>query len=227
MKDPYVLENGTLKNLLGISNYEELNKAERDIGFVKLLNTESIAGSECNIELLRNIHRHIFEDIFEWAGEFRTVPLYKEEVVIPGVSLTYAKPNEIEKKLEAKLKEMNSYEWKGKNINEITKKFTSYLTQIWRVHPFRDGNTRTTLTFANIFSRQNGFEIDMSTMLNNLGRIEDPKTNKIKQISIRDKFVLASLDKENCPEPEYLESIIKKAIEKGKNKQIDLTCTER
>ena len=37
MKDPYIQENGTLKNKLGIKEYDDLNKAERDIGFVKLI----------------------------------------------------------------------------------------------------------------------------------------------------------------------------------------------
>ena len=40
MKDPYILEDGTLKNLLGITDYRELNKAEKDICFIKLVNLD-------------------------------------------------------------------------------------------------------------------------------------------------------------------------------------------
>lgn len=99
MKDPYVLSDGTLKNKLGIVDYEELNNAERDIGYAKLLNAEDILKEKCDIELLKKIHKHIFGDIFEWAGEFRTVPLYKEEIVLPGLSLEYAQPKDIKKQL--------------------------------------------------------------------------------------------------------------------------------
>ena len=221
MIDPYVLENGTLKNKLGITDYNELNRAEKDIGYVNLLNAEEILKEKCDIDLIKKINRHIFEAIFEWAGEFRTVPLYKREVVLPGLSLEYAQPQDIERLLKQRIDEMNEYDWKNKGIDEITKKFTYFLARIWRIHPFRDGNTRTVLTFGNIFAKQNGFEMDMSTMLDNLGRIKDPKTKKIVRYSVRDKFVLAALDEKDYPEPQYLEAIIKKAIENGINKKID------
>lgn len=221
MEDPYVLKNGTLKNLLGITDYEELKQAEKDIAYVKLINAEEEIKRPCDIRLLKRIHKHIFEDIFEWAGEFRTIPLYKEERVIPGVSLEYAEPQNIEKELKKRLEEMNSINWKGKGIDEITKQFTKELAKLWRIHPFRDGNTRTTLTFAHIFAKQKGFEMDLGTMLDELGRIEDPETGKVKRWSVRDKFVLAALDEKDYPEPEGLENIIKKSIEKGVKQKIE------
>lgn len=221
MEDPYVLKNGTLKNLLGITDYEELKQAEKDIAYVKLINAEEEIKRPCDIRLLKRIHKHIFEDIFEWAGEFRTIPLYKEERVIPGVSLEYAEPKNIEKELTKRLEEMNSINWKGKGIDEITKQFTKELAKLWRIHPFRDGNTRTTLTFAHIFAKQKGFEMDLGTMLDELGRIEDPETGKVKRWSVRDKFVLAALDEKDYPEPEGLENIIKKSIEKGVKEKIE------
>ncbi len=221
MKDPYVLKNGTLKNLLGITDYEELKQAEKDIAYVKLINAEEEIKRPCDIRLLKRIHKHIFEDIFEWAGEFRTIPLYKEERVIPGVSLEYAEPQNIEKELTKRLEEMNSINWKGKGIDEITKQFTKELAKLWRIHPFRDGNTRTTLTFAHIFAKQKGFEMDLGTMLDELGRIEDSETGKVKRWSVRDKFVLAALDEKDYPEPEGLEKIIKKSIEKGVKQKIE------
>lgn len=42
MKDPYIQENGTLKNKLGIEEYDDLNKAEKDIGFVKLIDVNKV-----------------------------------------------------------------------------------------------------------------------------------------------------------------------------------------
>ena len=221
MEDPYVLKNGTLKNLLGITDYEELKQAEKDIAYVKLINAEEEIKRPCDIRLLKRIHKHIFEDIFEWAGEFRTIPIYKEERVIPGVSLEYAEPKNIEKEITKRLEEMNSINWKGKGIDEITKQFTKELAKLWRIHPFRDGNTRTTLTFAHIFAKQKGFEMDLGTMLDELGRIEDPETGKVKRWSVRDKFVLAALDEKDYPEPEGLENIIKKSIEKGVKEKIE------
>lgn len=221
MKDPYILENGTLKNLLGITDYDELKKAETDIGYVKLINAHEELIAKCDEDLLKRIHKHIFEDIFEWAGEYRTVPIEKEEVVIPMLSLQYAMPKEIPLKLKACMEEINSYNWKEMNLDEISEKFTVCLAKIWRVHPFRDGNTRTTLAFGDIFAKQHGFEMDMSTMLDNLGRIVDEDTGRIKRYSVRDKFVLAALDEKDFPEPEHLKSVIKIAIQNGIDKKIE------
>lgn len=86
------------------------------------------------------------------------MPIEKEEIVIPMLSLQYAMPKDIPAKLEKSMNEINAYNWKEMNLEEITEKFTDCLAKIWRVHPFRDGNTRTTLAFANIFAKQHGFE---------------------------------------------------------------------
>ena len=220
MKDPYVLEDGTLKNLLGITDSEELQQAETDIGYVKLINANREIHQECNPELLRKVHKHIFGDIFDWAGEYRTVPLYKTEVVIPGLSLEYAKPEDIEFKLEDIMEKMNEFDWEAKGIDEITKNFSGFIARMWRIHPFRDGNTRATLTFASIFAKQHGFEMDMSTLLDHLGRVEDEETGRILRYSLRDKLVLAALDEKDYPEPEHFEALIKRAIEHGINEKI-------
>ena len=46
MKDPYILEDGTLKNLLGITDYKELKRAETDIGYVKIINASEVPSSK-------------------------------------------------------------------------------------------------------------------------------------------------------------------------------------
>lgn len=90
--DPYVLENGILKNKLGITDYNKLKCAEADIGFVKLIDIDSIYKGKLNSNMVCKLHKHIFEDIFDWAGEYRTVPIVKAEIVIPGMSLEYENP---------------------------------------------------------------------------------------------------------------------------------------
>ena len=107
MKDPYIQENGTLKNKLGITKYKDLNDAEKDIGFAKLIDIGESFKQKYDVEYIKSIHRHIFEDIFDWAGEFRTVPVYKTEIVIPGLSLEYSAPKNIEKDLNSILEELN------------------------------------------------------------------------------------------------------------------------
>lgn len=222
MNDPYVLEDGTLKNLLGITDYLELKKAEADIGFVKIITIDSIEADKTDVELIKKLHKHIFEDIFEWAGNFRTVPLYKtEQYVIPGLSLAYASPEEIEEKLICDVHDLNSVRWSEKNIDEKSLEFAKLLTKIWKIHPFRDGNTRTILSFASIYAREHGFPMDMNVFLERLSRIKAEKGRL--SYSVRDLFVFAALDKKDYPEPEHLANLIKRAIisEKEKNKSIE------
>lgn len=223
MKDPYVLEDGTLKNLLGITGYKELRQAEKDIAFVNLISAQSELKKGMCIDtyLIKDIHRHIFQDIYPWAGEFRTVPIYKEELVIPGLSLEYAEPKSIEVELNSKLKDLNSCKWESIGVDQMAEQLTYHLAKIWRVHPFRDGNTRTTLTFAEIFAKQHGFELNLGNLLDNLDRIYDQKTGEVLRYSVRDKFVLAALDEKDSPEPEHLKEIIKNSIHIGITKKIE------
>ncbi len=220
MKDPYILEDGTLKNLLGITDYQELKKAEKDIGFIKLSNIEETFSSNFDTRFFQNLHKHIFGDIFSWAGEFRTVPIYKEEVVIPGLSLEYSDYRKIPQELEQSFSEFNKVDWSALNIDEKSKKFTELLAKLWRIHPFRDGNTRTTMAFATLFAKEHDFPMDFDIILDNLIRKVDT-SGKITRYSIRDKFVLAALDKKDYPEPEHLQALLKQSISSGISKKIE------
>ena len=229
MKDPYIQENGVLKNLLDITDNEGLKAAEQNIGFAKLINIGEAFKQKYDATYLKSIHKHIFCDIFDWAGEFRTVPVYKTEIVIPGLSLEYSVPKDIERDLNVVLGELNNINWVGKNIDEVTSIFTQQLARIWRVHPFRDGNTRTTLAFAENYSREHGFPMDIGILLNHLTRLVTTK-GEVKRYSIRDKFVLAALDEKDYPEPEHLQLLIKQSIlagiKKEKEKQAKLLDIE-
>ena len=210
--DPYAQKNGTLKNKLNITDYETLNNAEKDITFSKFLNVEDTFRTKFDVEYIKSIHRHIFEDVFDWAGEFRTVPIYKEEVVIPGLSLDYTDPKNIEKELSECLDEMNSCDWNHLSLDNKTKQFTKYLARFWKIHPFRDGNTRSTLTFANQFAKEYGFPLDLGSLISQLPRTYDENGRTI-QFSLRDKFVLACIPEEFDPEPQHLEKVISEAIQ--------------
>lgn len=220
VKDPYIQENGTLRNKLNITDYDGLNLAEKDITFSKFLNVGKTFRTKFDISYIKSIHKYIFEDIFDWAGEFRKVPIYKQELVIPGISLDYTNPNEIEPALTICLEKFNNTNWDELSLEEKTSIFTKYLTEFWKIHPFRDGNTRTTLTFAYQFSKEYGFPIDLGCLLDNLTRKYDTNGN-ITQFSIRDKFVLSAIPDEHCPEPEHLTSLIHKSIVSGISKNIE------
>lgn len=214
MNDPYVYSSGVLKNKLNIKSYDELNKAEADIGFVKLINIDSVNVDFFDENLLKKIHKHIFEDIFDWAGEYRTVPLIKEELVLPGCSIQYTTPSKIEKDLKEKIRHLNSYAWQNMDSYRISIIFAREIALLWRVHPFRDGNTRTMLSFAYLYAKEHGFPFDIESFTDELNR--KYVDGRVSKYSIRDKFVLACLNEEDYPEVEHLAKVFENAINKYK-----------
>ena len=211
-KDPYLNEEtGVLKNKLNCYDYHKLKDLERAFTLFQLVTVENLSTEKCSPELLKKVHKYIFEDIYEWAGEYRKVPLYKIERVLPGLSLEYAKPKDIDSKLKEIFIRINKNKWEGKSLETVINEFAGFLTEIWKVHPFRDGNTRTTLSFGKILGKQIGLDLDLSYIRNELNRKYD-KNGKITRISVRDALVLAALDKKDNPEPKYFQSIIRNAI---------------
>lgn len=221
LQDPYIIdEEGTLKNKLGITDYDILRSAVRDITASKFLNIEKTFSSKFDIDYFKAIHKHIFEDVFDWAGEFRTVPVIKQEQVgIPGLTLQYAKPQDIEKKLTAYFKSLNEIDWQNIPLDKKIPLFTSKLVELWSIHPFRDGNTRTTITFANNFAKEHGFPMDLNMLLERLPR--QYVGNRAVRYSVRDTFVLAAIPKEHYPEPEHLTTLIRSSIVSGMKKNIN------
>ena len=74
-----------------------LRKAESDISFVKLLTVDrDVDCTKFDLDYVKNIHKYILSDIYDWAGEFRTVPMEKPEEVLGGDTVRYAYPKEIE-----------------------------------------------------------------------------------------------------------------------------------
>ncbi len=214
MQDIYTYKNGVLKNKLNITSYDELNKAEADIGFSKLVNIDLLDEQLQEEELIKKIHKHIFDEIFDWAGEYRKVSIEKMELVLPGCSILYSEPKKIKSDLKNRLILLNSHNWQNMNIDELSKVFARELALLWRVHPFRDGNTRTTLSFAYIYAQKNNFPFDIATFIQELNRTYD--NGRVTKYSIRDKFVLACLDEKDYPEVEYLASAFANAINKRK-----------
>lgn len=210
MKDPYINENSVLKNKLNITEYDELNEVEAVIGKSKLLSLSNVKVTYFNEELIRDIHNYIFSDIFEWAGSYRKVPIFKEELVLPRYSVPYSEPKNISKDLKRTINDVNEIDWSKLHGEELTDLFARKMAIVWKVHPFRDGNTRTIVSFSYLYAQAHGFNMDMNTFLDNLARIYNEES--VKRYSIRDKFVLASLDDRDYPEVKPLSKVYQKAI---------------
>ena len=106
-RDPYLYEDvPVLKNLPGIKNSEELKRVEGDLTRMSMGIVYAREYEKFNTETLCDIHRTIFGGLYEWAGEFRTIPIMKAEEVLGGDTVRYAAPSEIKKQLDIASKEI-------------------------------------------------------------------------------------------------------------------------
>ncbi len=169
MRDPYLYEDAeVLRNKLDIRQQELLDEAEADYVVFRLkdLALNPLPGDYHTVHFLK-MHEFIFQDIFEWAGKPRTISIYKEEDVLGGQSIEYSDPFDIVKDLHHVLHDMRSKEWKKMSREQISCEFCDSLAKLWKIHPFREGNTRTTVTFCCQFADEMDFSINRKLLEDN------------------------------------------------------------
>jgi len=94
----------------------------------------------------REVHRIIFDSLFDWAGEFRTIPVIKHEEVLDGDMVRYAHPNQIKKELDEASREIAKLK-KSEPKQDLLFKLVRIIAKIWQTYPFREGYTRTVISF--------------------------------------------------------------------------------
>lgn len=162
MRDPYLYKDvPVLRNKLHIREQDLLDDAEADYVVFRLkdLALNSLSGDYHTPHLLK-MHEYIFQDIFDWAGEVRSISIYKEEDVLGRLSVEYSDPFDIVNDLHHVLSDMRRKEWKDMDRLQLAKEFCNSLARLWKIHPFREGNTRTTITFCCQYADEMGFPIN-------------------------------------------------------------------
>ncbi len=163
----------TLKNKLGIYDYEELKEKEAEVSFEKLveLYMEPIKG-KFDKEHLKAIHKYIFGDIYDWAGEYRYVEMRKET--------GFTECHLIDEYLTGELEMMNEEIKSVTNEYSLASFLATYYAQLMAIHPFREGNGRSSREFLREFVAEKSknfpcgpLELDWSkfdgeVMLNNI-----------------------------------------------------------
>ena len=159
-KDPYLYDDvPVLRNLPGIKNSEELKQAEGDLTRMSMGIVYAKEYEKFNTDTLRDIHRTIFGGLYDWAGEFRTIPIMKPEEVLGGDTVRYAAPSEIKKQLDMASKEIARIKLTAAK-KDIVFKIVRITAAIWQTHPFREGNTRSVVAFSVLLAAKLGVELD-------------------------------------------------------------------
>ena len=145
-----------------------------------------------DIKHLKAIHAYLFGDIYEWAGEFRQENFYKSERVLSGGSAEYASFEEIESRLKKLLSRYRRFDWHS--TKDIGKVVSEFLLELWSIHPFREGNTRTCITFLWHYLNARNVNFQVELLRNN-------------PMYVRDSLVMA-----NYGIAQHLEAIITDAL---------------
>jgi len=160
MRDPYLYDDiDVLKNLGNIKDAEQLKAAEGDVTRHTLSIVYAQKFSKFNIATICEIHRIIFDSLYEWAGEFRTIPVAKHEEILGGDTVRYAYPKQIKKELDEAVKEITKLK-KSDGKKDLIFKLTRITAKLWQTHPFRDGNTRTIISFIVLLADHLGIGIN-------------------------------------------------------------------
>ena len=136
------------------ANTEEADKVSANI--TKLLNEQTFSFSPAG---LAAIHGRIFEGVFKFAGSFRDCNISKKEWVLRGESVLYVSFAELKQALQHDFDLEKEFSYKSLDHTEMIKHFTKFISGIWQIHPFREGNTRTTAVFAIKYLRAMGFTV--------------------------------------------------------------------
>lgn len=116
-------------------------------------------------QTLKNYHAKLFEKLDPRVfhpGEFRKVNLTKAEDVLQGDTVTYQDFHELEQTLKYDFDEERAEDYARKTEAERVARLAEFTSRIWQVHPFYEGNTRTTAVFIEKYLRFLGYEVDNS-----------------------------------------------------------------
>ena len=139
----------------GDANVEEADKVSTNIS--KLLQTDSFTYSVAGFAA---IHRAIFNGVFKHAGRFRDYDITKKEWVLRGDTVFYAHWEDLQMTLQYDLDQEWQFDYKSLEKNQLVKHIVKFVSGLWQIHPFGEGNTRTTAIFTIKYLRSLGFDVN-------------------------------------------------------------------
>ena len=114
---------------------------------------------------LLNIHHKLFKDVYDFAGDFRNYDIRKKEWVLNGDSVSYADWETIEKALPRLFKIEQQTSYRDLSARKAIGHLARFISALWLIHPYGEGNTRTTAVFLMRYLKSMGFFFDHEVFL--------------------------------------------------------------
>lgn len=134
---------------------EEADKASKNIK--RILSSDTL---NFTTNGLVSLHRRIFEGVFKHAGELRHYDITKKEWVLEGDTVRYLNWEDLRGALDYDIEQERNFVYKGKSQDETVAHITKFVSGIWQIHAFPEGNTRTTAVFTILYLRSLGFDVE-------------------------------------------------------------------
>jgi len=172
---------GTLRNILGEHDGAALARREyvrTSARAEQLLRGEVAIPKTYDGEHLRAIHRYLFQDVYSWAGEYRTVNIFK------GTPRGFADitTGEVDRYLSEVHELVTGEQWGRLDHEEFAGRAARVFAYVNQAHPFREGNGRTSKVFMEHVAEQSGFTLDFARVdpevWNNASMLSGPDLGK-------------------------------------------------
>ncbi|MBI5128232.1 MAG: Fic family protein [Rhodopseudomonas palustris] len=172
-----------LKNKLDLQDADELAGFEAEVSDAR--SDEEIPDGSLDFKHFKAIHHHLFQDVYDWAGQIRTVRISKDGNM-------FCFPENIEKQAEKLFATLKRDVWlKGLSAEEFARKSAHFLSELNAIHAFREGNGRTQLSFFLLLAQQADHPLNLDyfeprafldAMIASFGGDEAPLAAAIKRL---------------------------------------------
>lgn len=107
-----------------------------------------------------SLHRRIFDGVFKFAGRIRDYDITKKEWVLDGDTVNYLNWEDLRRAIDYDLEQERNFSYAGLSADEMIKHITHFVSNLWQIHAFGEGNTRTTAVFTIQYLRSIGFDVN-------------------------------------------------------------------
>ncbi len=140
---------------------EEADKVSANIK--KILSSRTMA---FNTNGFISVHRRVFENVFDHAGIIRDYDITKKEWVLKGDTVNYLNWEDIRRAIDYDIQLERDFSYKGLSEEDKVKHICRFVSGLWQIHPFREGNTRTTAVFTIQYLRSIGYKVSNNMFQN-------------------------------------------------------------
>ncbi|MBP3222569.1 MAG: Fic family protein [Actinomycetaceae bacterium] len=200
---------GVLRNLLDERTYETLRAKEyllTEMRTVEIYQGDADIVRTYDSEHIKSIHAYVFQDVYEWAGQYRSVDMFKGG---NGFALVDSKSD---MSIDSYMNDVHSFivdnSWSTLSHEDFAQQSAKVFASLNRAHPFREGNGRASKVFMEHVAELSSFQFEFH-------RIDADVWNEMSWMSSPDRF-------SREPHPEYLYDIFTEAARPRQGKIITL-----